>query len=316
MAKELKIITEENFNPNDLDAIGITWKDYCRSPKVPLHQKVLYFLVRAHKQYKGDIFFKWGTIEKVLNTYGKWVFKNKEWTLDHDYVTWRGIISSIKTLVSDKVIKLEYADEKKSEALDPENWIYRKIKINYDVLYKYANKYDTDDLPKWSRAKKYVKYRFYACVKHIKQAYNELKENIKKRYKDAREMFQNFLWRANKKCYKHTKNKYYDGIPANVLSSKESRDRKAILEAVKETTDELEQSRILKTSETLTIEEHKEIIQQERKRKKRSLKSQGIAYTVDERTGQVFTTEELKAHREEQERLGKVFEELDKLMGY
>ena len=230
-ALELKNISKSNFNPvKDMDAKGFNFIEYVQSSNIPLYLKVLYYLIMNYRKYKTNSFECYITITKALNKIGRYEFDEEtgEYFLNHDFCTWYGIRSSIETLKSDGLITLKYADKKKSEAEENEEWIFRTIIINFSEVYKYLTIFDASIFPARSRFKKYVNAGFFALTKYIKQIYQEQKEAIRNRYKNATEMFRHHLYKFNTKYMKHARNRYYSEVPSQILSKQKEADKRAL----------------------------------------------------------------------------------------
>lgn len=226
---------------NDFDNIGYSFKDYARNPNYDLWLKVLFLIVTWERANPGKSFFmRYKTIARILNRYGVYCFdtaKRKdqgkaERYLKFGYCTVDGIISSIKTLVSMNLIKLEYADTKKREADNPNSWIFRKIHVNYKELRKYCCIYSEEEALKAFAPKSRERKLFYKslvfCRAFVEESWKKASDAVKKRYMSAKQMMYSFIYKVSKKYFVYQRNRYFTKTPTSQIIIQDKEDQLAL----------------------------------------------------------------------------------------
>lgn len=147
--------------------------------------------------------------------------------------TLRGIQEAVRICKELNLINVEYADEKKSEAINKAKWVYRKITLNWKEIYKYFSCFDEDSkifkaLPSKDRHKKLIRKRPCSYIKNKRKIYEHyLKELGLRRYTSENTMFYDFVYTNSRKYY-GTSNLTHDKIPAHLINIQERADSELI----------------------------------------------------------------------------------------
>lgn len=145
--------------------------------KVECWLKIAYFIIQwyiTNANKNKEFYMSTRAIKKRINE-----------DFNNQYAT-RTIQKGIKTCSDLGLIEIEYSKEKKSEMANPNEYINRKIKLNYKKVNELLAVYDIDEdplyksLPKRNRLKKFIKKRPIAYVKAVEAKYKEYKTGGRK----------------------------------------------------------------------------------------------------------------------------------------
>lgn len=141
--------------------------------------------------------------------------------------TLRGIQEAVRICKELDLIKVTYADTKKTESVNPDKWIYRKITLNWRNIYKNFSVYDKDsktykELKAKSRLKKLINKRPCSYVKMNSLIFQKAKEELgDRKYQNEMQMFTGFVYTISSKYYNITK---YNHRPAHLINIQEKAD--------------------------------------------------------------------------------------------
>lgn len=191
-----KINRFEEFNNH-----GLSLAEYIRGndkhERVELWIKALAFVVDWHLQPRHrnkEFFMSYMTIVKIFKGYGC------ECTLE-------GMQQAFRKLESDGFLKRVYASCKKTESINPNKWIYRKIKLHWPLIYKCTSIFDLkqsayQNMPTKSRMRKFARKRPFSYTKNKELIFQKvLEEKGIGTYSSANNMFHNFVGTVSSQFY-------------------------------------------------------------------------------------------------------------------
>lgn len=164
--------------------------------KVECWLKIAYFIIQwyiTNANKNKEFYMSTRAIKKRINE-----------DFNNQYAT-RTIQKGIKTCSDLGLIEIEYSKEKKSEMANPNEYINRKIKLNYKKVNELLAVYDIDEdplyksLPKRNRLKKFIKKRPIAYVKAVEAKYKEYETGGRKAYTNSTEMVSSFVYKITTK---------------------------------------------------------------------------------------------------------------------
>ena len=119
----------------------------------------------------------------------------------------RTIQKGIRTCEELELINVEMAPIKKSEMINPNDYINRKITINFDKVNKLLSVYDLaldpiyNTLPKRNRLKKFIRKRPFSYYKNVEEKYKEYSNGGRKAYTNSTELFSTFAYEVTSKFF-------------------------------------------------------------------------------------------------------------------